>query len=118
MQGIVSHLQARKRLVEDRRGEGLAGLDLDLLVQKPLRVDWMSGDPVGHLDVGPNPVLDQIRMTLQELRVHYQEADDELSVGPKSTFVHKEAAVAFADQACGPRFRGPGGIEIFLQEKR
>src|SRR5258708_23263307 len=114
MEGIVSPLHARKRLVEDRRGEGLAGLDLDLLVQQFLRVDWMSGDPVGHLDVGPNPVLDQVRMILKELCVHYQQANDELSVGPEGALVDKEAAIALADQACGPGFGLPVGIKSLL----
>src|SRR5438270_8481657 len=78
----------------------------------------MSIDPVGELDVRADPILYQVGMRVEELRVDYQESDYELPIGPESSFVYKEATVAFPDQAGGPRFRGPRGVEIFFQKKR
>ena len=76
----------------------------------------MSVDPVGEFDVGADPVLHQVRMRLQKLRVDHQQADDELSVGPERAFIEKQTAIAFVDQPRGPWLGSPGRIQIFFQE--
>src|SRR6266536_2499681 len=77
----------------------------------------MRVDPVRQLEVCADPFLHQIRMSFEEVRVHYQETNDELSVWPQSALVNKKAAVALVNQARGPWFGSPGGIEILLEEK-
>src|SRR5258707_9574769 len=56
-------------------------------------------------------------MILQELCVHHQQSNNELSVGPKGALIHKKAPVAIVDQSGSPGFGGPRSIEILFQEK-
>src|ERR1700721_1968541 len=56
-------------------------------------------------------------MGFQELGIHNQQPDDELSVWPKSALRHKKAAVTLMDQTCGPGFRSPCRIQIFFKEE-
>src|SRR5208283_1798480 len=108
----------REGFVENSARKRLGGFSLNLPVQKFLCLGLMAVDPVGELDVGLNPFLDQIGMSLEELGIHDQQADNKLSVGPQRAFVDEQAAVAFMNQARGPGFGRPGGIEIFFQEER
>ena len=57
-------------------------------------------------------------MRFEELCVHDEQADDELSVRPQRALVDEEAAVAFMNEACGPGFGSPGGVEVLLEEER
>src|ERR1035438_8738527 len=56
-------------------------------------------------------------MSVEELGVHDEQADDELSVGPQRALVDEEASVAFVNEARRPGFWSPRGVEIFLEEE-
>jgi hypothetical protein len=89
VQGIGSDLQARERVIKNGCRQGFAGFTLDLLVQQLLGLGLMSIDPVGQIEVRADPILYQVGMRVEELRVDYEQSDDELPIGPKSSFVHE-----------------------------
>jgi hypothetical protein len=117
VQGVVGHLHARERFVENGGGKGFASLGLNLLIQEFSGFGLVAVDPIGKVDIGADPVLDEIGMRFEVLCVDDEQSDDELSIGPKSALVKEEAAIALMNEARGPRFRGPGCVEVFFQEQ-
>ena len=53
----------------------------------------MTVDPIGEVDIRPDPVLDEIRMRFEKLCVDHEQSDDKLPIGPQCALIEKESTI-------------------------
>src|ERR1700736_878270 len=98
-QRVIGRRDPGKGFVENGGRKSLARFREDLTVEQGLGFGLVTVNPVGQIDVGADPVLDQVGMGPEEFGIHDEQADDELSVGPQTALIYEEPAVALMNQA-------------------